>query len=372
MTGDRSGPDNEQPTGSNSAANNELAMTLSQVIASSMDKLGERLAETFSQGYDEWENYEEEFVEETEEPPHKRPRESGAFGVLQNLLSSTVPNQESSTAPNQEPPSAPSQAGSQPDYDVGKDQSDVIGEAVLQSLKQNMNSEGVGSPVHAEIATLIDTLFTSGWPEDNLKEKLSAYIRPANITKLVPVKVNSIIWDNLTPPARSTDLKMQKVHSGMIKALTAATQAASELKNSGQLTKVLGSVLEKIFDSIIFMSVATKDLNLRRRELLKPAINQEYSHLCSANVPVTDELFGPDLSQQIKDLSELNKVAKQLKVTRGRGGSTGRFPSRRGHFLGRGAFSRGASFNRGHSRGHSRGSRGPRRGNFQRSQNKST
>ena len=88
------------------------------------------------------------------------------------------------------------------------------------------------------------------------------YTKPANIAKLVPVKVNAIIWDSLTPPARSMDLKMQKVHTAMIMVLIVAIQAASGLKNFAQLTQALGTVLEKIFDSINFMSTATKDLNL--------------------------------------------------------------------------------------------------------------
>ena len=95
----------------------------------------------------------------------------------------------------------------------------------------------------------------------------------------------------------------------MIKALIAATQAASGLKDSGQLTQALSAVLGKIFDGIISMSTAAKELNLRRREVMRSAINQEYSLLCLANVMVTNELFGPDLSQQIKNLSELNTAA---------------------------------------------------------------
>ena len=44
-----------------------------------------------------------------------------------------------------------------------------------------------------------------------------------------------------------------------------------------------------------------------RKELLKPSINKNFSHLYSASIPVTNELFGSDLSKQIRDLSETNK-----------------------------------------------------------------
>jgi hypothetical protein len=344
-----------------------LAETLSQVISRSMEKLGDKLAESLSSAYEDFDEYEEDEELENLEPPAKKPRSGGAFGVLQDLLTNAVTTPQLEAAPSQEKTTSPINDSRDDSVCVVNDKDDVIGDAIIHTIMQDMSKEGEGDPVREDIAGLIDALFKEGLPEEKLKEKMTAYAKPANVACLAPVKVNSVIWDSLPPPARSMDLKMQKVHNGLIKALIAATQAASGLKNVGQLTPELGGVLEKIFDSIIFACTATKDLNLRRRELLKPAINQDFGHLCSANVPMTDELFGSDLSQQVKDLSELNKVAMQLKATRSRGRGRGRFQSRKGPFLGRGAFHRGGSYNRGRGRG--RG--GPRRGNLQRYQNKS-
>ena len=71
-------------------------------------------------------------------------------------------------------------------------------------------------------------------------------------------------------------------------------------------------VLKNILDSIVFNCQAIRELNQRRKELLKPSINKNFAHLCSATIPVTDELFGSDLSKQIKDLSETNKISNQI------------------------------------------------------------
>ena len=154
----RSESENEQPAVASGTANKELAMTLSQVIASSVEKLGDPLAETLNQGYNELENYEEEeVVEETDRPPHKKSMTSGAFGVLQNLLVNAAAPQESDTAP--------SQTGAQPDVGIRNgensisiinEKADVIGEAVLHLSNQDMNKEGVGDPVQEDTAVLID------------------------------------------------------------------------------------------------------------------------------------------------------------------------------------------------------------------------
>ena len=65
------------------------------------------------------------------------------------------------------------------------------------------------------------------------------------------------------------------------------------------------------------MNAASKELNLRRRELLKLAINSEHSHLCSANVPVMDELFGSNLSQQIKGPSAEARATTEVTAEAG-------------------------------------------------------
>ncbi|XP_068674606.1 uncharacterized protein [Montipora foliosa] len=53
---------------------------------------------------------------------------------------------------------------------------------------------------------------------------------------------------------------------------------------------------------------------MRRRDNIKPELNEDYKHLCSSSVPFTEFLFGndADLSKQLKDLAEATKVSKKL------------------------------------------------------------
>jgi len=93
--------------------------------------------------------------------------------------------------------------------------------------------------------------------------------------------------------------------------------------------------------------------NNRRKELIKPDLHTDYKHLCSTSTTVTAELFGDDLSKQVKDISEVNPVGRKLTtsiVTRHNGpthsnfgyksqssGGRGKFVRARGsqkHFLG--------------------------------------
>ena len=60
---------------------------------------------------------------------------------------------------------------------------------------------------------------------------------------------------------------------------------------------------------------ANAELNTRRKALIKPDLHSDYKHLCSASIPVTAELFADDLSKQVKDISEVNRVGRKVTST---------------------------------------------------------
>ena len=76
--------------------------------------------------------------------------------MLQNLLNNAVTPQETKTAP--------SQTGAQPDVSVGNgehsisiinEKDDMTGEAVLRTLWQDMNNEGLGDPVQVFFISIL-------------------------------------------------------------------------------------------------------------------------------------------------------------------------------------------------------------------------
>ena len=62
------------------------------------------------------------------------------------------------------------------------------------------------------------------------------------------------------------------------------------------------------------VGAANFELNMRRRDNIKPELNEDYKHLCSSSLPFTEFLFGndADLSKPLKDLAEATKVSKKL------------------------------------------------------------
>ena len=369
-------PQQEGTVNSDQASNKGVESALSK-MSESFSKLSEQLSQVMHydpyQEDDEWEEeYEEEAEEgETPEPPSKKQKvdQGDAFELLTKLLNKPTlkPGEKGpSGAMVQGPPNDPRVHGDAEykDADFAEKKAAALAQEAIKAIQQHLDDEGTGKALDPDLADIIGQLFRAGISEDNLKEKMAEYLKPENAPALVNIKVNQVIWDHLAPNIRSFDVKMQKVQAYMVKGMIASVMNLNELK--GQLTDSLMEAFKKGLDAFVFLVAASRELSFRRRELIKPGLNKDYAHLCAMNVPVTDFLFGDDLAQQVKDLTELNRVANQLQPRgRGRGRSRGR-----GFYRGRGRGffpGRGSSFNhrRGRGRAGPRGGRGAARGKDQ-------
>ncbi|KAH3694897.1 hypothetical protein DPMN_082339 [Dreissena polymorpha] len=88
------------------------------------------------------------------------------------------------------------------------------------------------------------------------------------------------------------------------------------------------------------------ELNLLRRDLLKPEMRNEYAHVCTHSLPYTSQLFGDDVFKAAKEIKECSRLGFKLHYGTGRGSFRGRSGFRpivragmsRGAFRGRCAY----------------------------------
>jgi hypothetical protein len=190
-----------------------------------------------------------------------------------------------------------------------------------------------GDDIDSGIASSLQYLLNTKLPEKPLKDILEKYETPANAKNLCVPKVNTQIWDSLRPHSRNNDLKLQNVENLMVKGITAFTKNLP-LKEDQE-------------NGLTCLAAAVFEMNMLRREFIKPGLQEKFAPLCKSSVPVTENLFGDELSKTIKDIDEVNKVtgkmARQQRFApyvargRGRGGNQSSF-GRGGNqsFLGRG------------------------------------
>jgi hypothetical protein len=184
--------------------------------------------------------------------------------------------------------------------------------SVLDGIRGEMKTAEMGPKVNNDLAEIVNGLVQKGLSEEKLQDKLNKYPSPENCKALSKVRVNQLIWDNLQPNTRSQDLRFQKVQTALIKGMAAIVRATDTALAHVTTLPAGKEIVESMTDAIALCAHANSELNICRKELIKPDLHEDYKHLCLASVPSSSQLFGDDISKQVKDLTEINKVGRKM------------------------------------------------------------
>ncbi|KAJ8030031.1 hypothetical protein HOLleu_29600 [Holothuria leucospilota] len=180
---------------------------------------------------------------------------------------------------------------------------------ILDTVLNELDDEDTGPPIEQKVADMVTKVQTNKMSEEKFKEKCKKYSRPSNCDMLQQTKVNQLIWEKLRPAtSRSRDIKFQKCQTAT-KGIIALTETVKLLLSCPNVEK---SIIHGIFDAITLVAQGNLELNLARRELLKPDLSQDFQQLCSQNVPVTTQLFGDDIEKRVKDIAASTKIGAKV------------------------------------------------------------
>ena len=156
----------------------------------------------------------------------------------------------------------------------------------------------IGQPLDEELADSVNYLMSHHLEEKTLEDTSSKYPCPSNCQFLDTPKVNQTIWENLSAPVRTKDVKLQKVQESLTRGIAAYVTLLDPNHISSEQQDVLALLCNANFE-----------MNALRKELIKPDLNSRFTHLCKSTNPVTKYLFGDDLGKQVKDLQDQHKAA---------------------------------------------------------------
>lgn len=161
----------------------------------------------------------------------------------------------------------------------------------------------IGQPVEENLASSMNYLITTKVEDKNIMDTCQIFLQPENCEALVVPRVNPSIWDNLSATTRTVDSKLQRCQKPLVKGLTALVS----LYDGKELSETEENTLALLSNSLF-------ELNMLRRDLIKPELNQRYAHLCKPSVKTTQWLFGDDLPKMMKDLEEQHKATLVVKA----------------------------------------------------------
>lgn len=218
--------------------------------------------------------------------------------------------------------------------------------------KRYKTREVCSPPIDSVLAQNLNDLFRNGMNEDQFNELTKDEInpRPENCEGLVQVKTNQLVWDLLSARAQTNDRKLQTVQKAIVKASTMLVKVVDDMAKADNNNN--NEHIDTCNDVLAILGHANKKVNLTRRDLMRPEMQNDYAHLCSHSVEFTSFLFGDDVSKTAKQIEDCSKISYKI----GRGGRRGS-----GYFYGRG---RGGRRGRG-----ARGGRGVGRGRGQATRN---
>ena len=126
-------------------------------------------------------------------------------------------------------------------------------------------------------------------------------------------KVNLELWHDLPRSTKTKDLGLQEIHETLVKSAQPMILLYDSVLNSQKEKKSIesSSILPLIADAVTCLGHTSYLTSLKRREFLKPDIAQAYQSVCSKSNPVTTCLFGDELPKHIKEIGEVNKIAKR-------------------------------------------------------------
>lgn len=186
--------------------------------------------------------------------------------------------------------------------------------------------ESLSADIDSTLANTVTEIFRNGMEDDQYQNMLKseALARPSNCDGLTVVKCNQLVWDLISPSARTTDKKLQNVETSVVKSATILAKlvdkfAKVEKKLSDSCNEDCSYVIDNINDAMALLGHANRQINVTRKDLLKPELRNEFTHLCNHQLPYTNQLFGDDVSKAAKEIEDCAKIGNKIQYGSNRG-----------------------------------------------------
>ena len=141
-----------------------------------------------------------------------------------------------------------------------------------------------------------------------------------SVVKAVMAKMNKLVWDVMSSQSRTVDKKLQSICTSVVKAgvcLTKTMNLAAKMEKTLTDKEIdmdinMTEIINGCHDAMGLMGHSNYQTNMLRRDLLRPELKREYAHLCTHTLPVTQELFGDDVSKTAREIEDTAKIRDRM------------------------------------------------------------
>ena len=198
---------------------------------------------------------------------------------------------------------------------------DKTSDPLVKQDNASKQSEAVGPAIDTRLSDILTSLLSRGMDADAKTEALAKLNRPKNCARLVVSRTNPEIFNNARRSTRLNDTLLQKAQKSLIGGINMLVQLFSDYvkaeKGKGEIPRA-SVTMSALSETLSLLADSCHDLDIRRRSLYRPHLHDNFKPLCSDTEPVTTLLFGDELNDTVKTLTETNRVSKQLTNTSGK------------------------------------------------------
>ncbi|KAK2551360.1 Transposon Tf2-6 polyprotein [Acropora cervicornis] len=174
------------------------------------------------------------------------------------------------------------------------------------------DTEDCGAKVNEGVAKRVNSARTKRPAKEQFSFIQKKYLRPENCDFLKAPRVNPELWDDLQDKTKSRECSFQSFRKNLIKGITPVVQLASKVvdaKKSKEDTISLNDVYDLTVDALTLLGNSFYEFSMKRREMLNSEVAPAYKSLCHESQPITTMLFGDELPQSIRNISQVKRMA---------------------------------------------------------------
>ena len=169
-----------------------------------------------------------------------------------------------------------------------------------------------GEELNSEIAESLRRLSSQKLNKETIDRYKDVYKPPINCKTLGVPRVNKEIWPLLPQKARQGDYSHQQIQQLTSMAAVALSRIAETVYTAGKKipNEYSRDLLKMSMEASSILGSMNFELNQKRKNEIKPSLNKEFAGICSNQVPVTEWLFGDNITDQLKASKSTASVFK--------------------------------------------------------------
>lgn len=198
-----------------------------------------------------------------------------------------------------------------------------------ESYADNSGEDLVTKPIFEPIAK-----YLGAWLKNKPKSKdyfdlLKAVPYPENVPALAECQINPEVFYQLNMSGKQADKRNKVLINGLLKGIRPLATILHNVidfesqivkdKNNHRVLKQGKAELDltelrlDLDKSVKILSATYSLLSYQRKAKLRHYLQGTYAQLCSPSVPITSQLFGDNINETVKNITNMNRIGKSMR-----------------------------------------------------------